>query len=297
MKTLRIISALTLMLAAILSCEKDTTEPTGQVDDPFVSISVTETGTDFVNAAIKVENATSLFWLCLSEDGKADAEHIMTEGTEIKDPAADITLNITGLTQNTDYTLYILAVNGDKQFMSSSGFRTEEDILADAVELTDGFLAYDGIDEASGMYRTNIMLCSEAMGSGTLPYYDVLIYVYTSFPLERIDQNYREIPFGDITPFYTNGQGLTDMMYYIGKHVTDQYGEPNCQGTAWLYYKEDGTTDIFVADDTDNTHISISDNGDGSYTISGTLVDMTRGKELKFVFTDDKPVFSIDQTM
>ena len=51
-----------------------------------------------------------------------------------------------------------------------------------------------------------------------------------------------------------------------------------------------------MADDTDNTRISIADNGDGTYTVSGTLVDKTMGEELKFVYTDDKLVFSIDQS-
>lgn len=138
-----------------------------------------------------------------------------------------VMLDITGLTQNTDYTLYVLTVNADLQFMASASFKTEEDVMADALILTDGFMAYDGLDEASGMYRTNIMLSSETMESETYPYYDVLIYIYTRNPLERIDEHYREVPFGEVTPFYTNGQGLTDMMYYIGKHVTDQYGDPN----------------------------------------------------------------------
>ena len=207
-----------------------------------------------------------------------------------------VMLDITGLTQNTDYTLYVLTVNADLQFMASASFKTEEDVMADALILTDGFMAYDGLDEASGMYRTNIMLSSEAMGSETYPYYDVLIYIYTRNPLERVDEHYREVPFGEVTPFYTNGQGLTDMMYYIGKHVTVQYGEPNYQGTAWIYYDENGDSDFFVADDTDNTRISITDNGDGTYTISGVLVDMTKNEELKFSYTDDKLVYSIDQS-
>ena len=51
-----------------------------------------------------------------------------------------------------------------------------------------------------------------------------------------------------------------------------------------------------MADDTDNTRISITDNGDGTYTISGVLVDMTKNEELKFSYTDDKLVYSIDQS-
>lgn len=67
-------------------------------------------------------------------------------------------------------------------------------------------------------------------------------------------------------------------------------------GSGWVYYDENGGTEFFVADDTDNTRISIADNGDGTYTVSGTLVDKTMGEELKFVYTDDKLVFSIDQS-
>ena len=217
--------------------------------------------------------------VCIPASEKADADRIRTEGTEAAEVSETVLLDITELTQNTDYTLYVLAANGDMQFLASASFKTEEDVTADALVLADGFMAYDGLDEASGMYRTNIMMCSQEMGSDNYPYYDVLIYLYTAAPLERVDANYRKVPFGEATPFYTNGQGLTDMMYYIG-----------------VYYDENGGTEFFVADDTDNTRISIADNGDGTYTISGTLVDKTMDEELKFVYTDDKLVFSIDQS-
>ena len=134
------------------------------------------------------------------------------------------------------------------------------------------------------------------MVSAIYPYQDVLIYVSPAEPLEKVDDYYRAVPFGDVTPFYTNGQGLTDMMYYIGRHVTDSEGEPNMSGSGWVYYDENGGVEYYVADDTDNTRISIADNGDGTYTVSGTLVDKTMGEELKFVYTDDKLVFSIDQS-
>ena len=51
-----------------------------------------------------------------------------------------VMLDITGLTQNTDYTLYVLTVNADLQFMASASFKTEEDVMADALILTDGFI-------------------------------------------------------------------------------------------------------------------------------------------------------------
>lgn len=290
------ISSLFMLLAAV-SCSKDTDKtPEKPAQEPFAAISITETGIDFAKATVETENTAELTWLCIPASEKADADRIRTEGTEAAEVSETVLLDITGLTQNTDYTLYVLAANGDMQFLASASFRTEEDVTADALVLADGFMAYDGLDEASGMYRTNIMMCSQEMGSDNYPYYDVLIYVYTAEPLERADEMYRQVPFGDITPFYTNGQGLTDMMYYIGQHVTDQYGEPNMSGSGWVYYDENGGTEFFVADDTDNTRISIADNGDGTYTVSGTLVDKTMGEELKFVYTDDKLVFSIDQS-
>ena len=257
-----------LPLLAVVSCSKDTDKtPEEPAQEPFAAISITETGIDFAKATVETENTAELTWLCIPASEKADADRIRTEGTEAAEVSETVLLDI-----------------------------TEEDVTADALVLADGFMAYDGLDEASGMYRTNIMMCSQEMGSDNYPYYDVLIYLYTAAPLERVDANYRKVPFGEATPFYTNGQGLTDMMYYIGQHVTDQYGEPNMSGSGWVYYDENGGTEFFVADDTDNTRISIADNGDGTYTISGTLVDKTMGEELKFVYTDDKLVFSIDQS-
>lgn len=295
MRTIKYTALFLPLLAAAVGCSKDNGKTTDTpAQEPFANVKIIETGIDFAKASVENENTAELIWLCLPASEKADAERIQTEGNKVAEVTETVLLDITELTQNTDYTLYVLAANGDRQFMASASFKTE--VMADALVLADGFMAYDGFDEASGMYRTNIMMCSETMGSDKLPYYDVLIYVYTAEPLERVDELYRKVPFGDVTPFYTNGQGLTDMMYYIGQHVTDEYGEPNMSGSGWVYYDENGGTEFFVADDTDNTRISIADNGDGTYTISGVLVDKTLGEELKFVYTDDKLVFSIDQT-
>lgn len=226
MKTIKFILLLLPFLAAV-GCSKDNGKTPTPEQEPFATVKITQTGTDFAKATVETENTAELTWLCIPASEKADAERIKTEGNKVAEASDTVMLDITGLTQNTDYTMYVLTVNADLQFMASASFKTEEDVMADALILTDGFMAYDGLDEASGMYRTNIMLSSETMESETYPYYDVLIYIYTRNPLERIDEHYREVPFGEVTPFYTNGQGLTDMMYYIGKHVTDQYGDPN----------------------------------------------------------------------
>lgn len=80
-------------------------------------------------------------------------------------------------------------------------------------------------------------------------------------------------------------------MYQIGKHVTTEAG-PNVQGSMWSNITNNTDDDLFAADNSDKSWVEIIDNGDGSYTVFGVLVDNTRGKELYFTFTDNKPVFA-----
>lgn len=113
------------MLLAVVSCSKDTDKtPEEPAQEPFAAISITETGVDFAKATVETENTAELTWLCIPASEKADADRIRTEGTEAAEVSETVLLDITGLTQNTDYTLYVLAANGDMQFLASASFKT-----------------------------------------------------------------------------------------------------------------------------------------------------------------------------
>lgn len=161
----------------------------------------------------------------------------------------------------------------------------------DVMVMKDGFLASDGIDEASGRYRLTIALSDQKMGAQTYPYYDVMIYVYLKYPMEKIDQHRMKVPFGKVTPFFTNGEPLGDMVYYVGKHRVGEDGAPAFEGTAWIHNKSKEDAEFFVASDVQKTSISIDDLGNGKYKVHGTLYDAELNKALNFSFTDSKPVF------
>ncbi len=163
-------------------------------------------------------------------------------------------------------------------------------VTEDVMVMQDGFLAADGLDEASGRYRLTIMLCSQKIGSQTFPYYDVMLYLYLKEPMTPIDEHRQQVPFGRVTPFFVDGQMLGDMVYYIGKHKMDG-GEESFEGTAWAYNKSETDAEFFVANDLERTEIYIDDNGDGSYTVRGTLYDKDLNKEMKFKYVDTKPVY------
>ena len=64
-------------------------------------------------------------------------------------------------------------------------------------------------------------------------------------------------------------------MWYIGKHYTDDEGDPNVQGCGWFTYQNGLETGCFAADDTERTTCEIVDNGDGTHTIKGVMYDKT----------------------
>lgn len=276
------------MLAACTSEKQD--QGNGEecpCSEPVVIVS----GITEESAEINIDpgNADTFMYLYVPKsDGTPSPETVWSTGTKLEESS----FILSDLDAETDY-IFALASKCPhaKEFFTIKEFKTIKD---DAVIMADGFMGYDGLDAASGRYRLNIMMSTEKMGEHTGNYYDVIIYVYLKYDLERIDDMTREVPFGKITPFYTDGQQLGDMVYYIGKHFSDNEGE-NAQGTAVFKYDNDVTTEIIVADDTENTSLEIVDNGDGTYTVKGIIADLN-GKSFKFKFTDDKAVFSLDQT-
>ncbi len=246
--------------------------------------------------AVFAKNVEKLMYLCVPKgDAVLTQEEVVSKGKAltIKD-SQEFAVN--ELEANTEYEVAVVGVVDNKTaIFKSKTFTTLERIVDDVLVLKDGFLKYDELDEASGYYRTNIILSSDVMKeNGSNGQIDVLIWLYTSYPLEKGQEKNRfNIPFGVATPFFTNGVGLTDMMYYIGKHKKEANGEPNFEGTAWVEIDDKGKDTYFVADDTKNTKIEVKDNKDGSYTIHGVLVDQTKNTELKFTYTDNKAVFGI----
>lgn len=169
-------------------------------------------------------------------------------------------------------------------------------VVVPAMEMKDGFLVSDGLDEASGYYRMNIMMSDQKMGSQTYPYYDVMVYVYLKQPLTPVEGDKRraEVPFGEVTPFYTDGTPTGDMIYYIGRHKQDENGDPSFEGTAWVKWNSENDAEYFVASDVAKTKIQIEDKGNGNYEIHGTLVDSDKNTELAFSFKDSKKVHVVN---
>lgn len=287
------IFTLILLIGAVafsFSCQKKNNEKQCNCQEPAVIINnITESSAD-VNLDVNGLDSVKYMYVPKS-DGTPTPE--MTEKDGIKLEESSFTL--TGLKDETEYVfaVYGKCAHGTVFFVTKD-FVTLKD---DSIVMADGFMAYDGLDSASGMYRLNIMMSSKSMSDSSIDEYDdVVLYVYLKNELERIDDRTRKVPFGKITPFYTDGSELGDMVYYIGKHFTDQDGSENAQGTAVFHNKDGKIASTTVADDTDKSSFEIVDNGDGSYTVKGIYVDKTLGKTYKFKYTDDKAVFSLDQT-
>lgn len=246
-----------------------------------------------VEVNVDPKGLDELYYICVPKSqGTPSPEQIVADGAKLEKSS----FTLSGLEAQTEYIFALCArCPHDNMLSAYAEFTT---LVDDAIVAADGFMAYDGFDSASGMYRLNIMMSSKSMsGTADGPYEDILLFVYLKNELKRIDEHYREVPFGKITPFYTDGTQLGDMVYYVGKHFNDPDGTPNAQGTAVFCCDSKGVAqDIIVADDTENSYFEIVDNGDGTYTVKGMYSDRTNGKTYKFKYTDDKKVFSIDQT-
>ena len=122
--------------------------------------------------------------------------------------------------------------------------------------------------------------------------------IYTDFEPEILTSTggytYRKFFTGAISPFYTDSvEKHTDRMWYIGKHYTDDEGDPNVQGCGWFTYQNGLETGCFAADDTERTTCEIVDNGDGTHTIKGVMYDKTFDKSLRYEYKTEHPgIFS-----
>lgn len=274
-------------LFALTACDKEN----GDKNKPQIKIGVENITENSADVSVDAAEAVDTYYLNVPKsDGIPAAEKIMGDGEKLETSI----FTLSGLESSTEYVLAVAAVYSDGEVVvADTGYTTLED---KSVEMADGFMAYDGFDSASGRFRLTVMLSTKSMGDDSAEeYIDIMIPIYLKYELERIDQHTRVVPFGKVMPFYTDGTATADMLYYIGKSFVDQDGGENAQGFSAFVYEGNKVSSTIVADDTDNTEVEIVDNGDGSYTVRGKIVDL-RGKEYSFRFTDDKAVFSLDQT-
>ena len=296
----KILIAFSLFCAALFcGCSEDSNNNGVK---PSLSVSLKEVGETSASLSVSIADAEEAAYLCIPvSEEEVSVDKVFSEGKAIKNLSVT-SINVESLEASTSYNFYLAARNGGESSLISANFKTNGQSIggitppegAEVLEIKDGFLAYDGLDSASGYYRLNVMLSTKKMSDDASEYTDITIWVYCKNPLEASENNprLRVVPTGNITPFYTNGQGLTDMMYYIGKHVNVD-GEPNASGTALYMTKSDGSVDIYVADDTDNSKFEIKNNGDGTFTVTGVIADKTKGKSMFFTFTKEGEVFDL----
>lgn len=293
----KVLLIFTLFCVALFSGCAEDSDSSGV--KPSVAISLKEVGETSASFSVSITDAEEAAYLCApASDEEVSVDKVFAEGKMIKNLTVT-NIKVEELNPATSYKFFLAARNSGESLLVSESFQTDGIVAppsdAEVLDIKDGFLAYDGIDDASGYYRLNVILSTKKMSDNTVSEYtDVTLWVYCKYPLEVSSNSpmLRVVPSGNITPFYTNGQGLTDMMYYIGKHVVDDEG-PNASGTALYKKKSQNQEDIYVADDTDNSKFEIKNNGDGTYTVTGVLADKAKGKSFFFNFTKEGEVFDL----
>lgn len=295
----KVLLVFTLCCVAIFSGCTDNSDNNGV--KPSVSMSLKEVGETTASFSVSIADAKEAAYLCVpASDEVVSVDKVFAEGKMIKNLTVT-NIKVEELNPATSYKFFLAARNGGESLLVSESFQTDGVVAppsgAEVLDIKDGFLAYDGLDEASGHYRLNVYISTKKMNDDTVnEYTDVTLWVYCKYPLEVSANSpmLRVVPSGNITPFYTNtdGQGLTDMMYYIGKHVVVD-GEPNASGTALYKKMSQNQEEIYVADDTDNSKFEIKNNGDGTYTVTGVIADKTKGKSFFFNFTKEGEVFDL----
>lgn len=295
----KVLLIFTLFCAAMFAGCADDSDGNGV--KPSLTASLKEAGETSASFSISIADAEEAAYLCIpASDETVSADKVFADGKVIKNLTVT-NIEVKELQSSTSYKFFLAARNGNVSSILEVPFQTTDmggvtvPEEAEVLDIKDGFLAYDGLDEASGYYRLDVVLCTKKIGDDTVnEYTDITLWVYCKYPLEISDNNpkLRVVPSGNITPFYTNGQGLTDMMYYIGKHVMNEDG-PGTTGTCLYMYKPDGICDMYVADDTDNSKFEIKNNGDGTYTVTGVIADKTEGKSFFFSFTKEGEVHDL----
>lgn len=134
--------AIAAMSLLVSSCQTD--EPANDTKKPGVSIEILNVSTDSVNFTVTTTDAEEAYYYCVEGTAEATATTIKSEGTKIE--AAEN--SITGLTPNTEYTLYALAVNGTKEAVAKKAFTTLE-------QSEEPFAGYELNKLVSAVYRND----------------------------------------------------------------------------------------------------------------------------------------------
>ena len=169
---------------------------------------------------------------------------------------------------------------------------------SNATVLNDGFYMLDGFDGASGRYRINVYACTQDMANKSGKYTDVLLWIYSdSDPKVKPDggdSRIRIMPTGPVTPFFEDGRELPPLVYHIGKTGKDAEGEQNMQGSGWVNFDENGKpVDYFACEK--GEHSITYNSTTKMYTITGKMIDETKGEEFEYTFTSDKDLIEMIQ--
>lgn len=190
--------------------------------------------------------------------------------------------------------LFTLAACGDNDDNGGNDGNGEDPaVRPEVVEMKSAFPFYDGFDESSGRYRLSIPMCTSPGGKNDAvpPYTDLLLHIYMKYaPAKPV-----VLPEGTVTPFYEDGRELPDLVYYIGRHMTNEFGLPDCSGSGWYEYTADSGDEPASVYAVEEGSFSIEyDAAKSVYTISGKLTDKTAGKTMEFSYTGNPKVFDTE---
>lgn len=164
------------------------------------------------------------------------------------------------------------------------GNGTDEELV-----MTSAYPFYDAYDDSSGRYRLSIPLCTKP-NRETPPFTDLLLHIY----LKTEPSKPLKLPVGTVTPFYTDGRELPELVFYIGAHFVDEEGQANARGTSWFTYT-DSTEKYSEVNCAEQGSFEIAyDAAAASYTISGTLTDRTKARTLEFTYTGNPKIFDTE---
>lgn len=159
----------------------------------------------------------------------------------------------------------------------------------ETVVMTAAYPFYDAYDDSSGRYRLSIPLCTKS-NRETPPFTDLMLYIY----MKTEPSKPLKLPVGTVTPFYTDGRELPELVYYIGEHYVDEEGQANARGTSWFTYTDSTQNYSAVNCAEQGSFLIAYDAATASYTISGTLTDRTTGRALKFIYTGNPKIFDTE---
>ncbi len=158
-------------------------------------------------------------------------------------------------------------------------------------EFPGGFIAIDGLDEATGRYRINVFPSSQPIGEAEGAYTDIVLFLYTmTKPTETW------MPVGEAQPYSMTGANIAnEILYNPGRHFYDKVKEcDNMAGSGWWSYDDDGKVEGMYAAHIGNQQITF-DEEKSEYTIKGEMTDTINVKTLRYTFTTENDFLMINQ--